>query len=93
MMKLDWDSAKAKASLTKHGISVSEVEPAFYDNFALSMPDMFSLSEERFVLIGRDALNRVLTISYMYRGEGIRIISARPATKAEHKSYEQRIRL
>jgi uncharacterized protein len=93
MMKLDWDSAKAKANLTKHGISFSEVEPAFYDNFALSMPDMFSLSEERFVLIGRDALNRVLTISYMYRGEGIRIISARPATKAEQKSYEQGIRL
>jgi uncharacterized DUF497 family protein len=92
MIKLDWDSAKAKANLTKHGISFSEVEPAFYDNFALSMPDVFSLSEERFVLIGRDARNRVLTVSYLYRGEGIRVISARPATKAERRSYEKGIR-
>lgn len=92
-MTLDWDSAKAKANLIKHGISFSEVEPAFYDDFALSMPDVFSLSEERFVLIGRDALNRVLTVSYMFRGESIRVISARRATKAERTVYEKGIRL
>jgi uncharacterized DUF497 family protein len=69
------------------------VEPAFYDEFALSMPDPFSISEDRFVLIERDALKRVLTIAYTYRGEHIRIISARPATRAEHRTYEKGIRL
>ena len=93
MTSLDWDSAKAKANLIKHGISFSEVEPAFYDEFALSMPDVSSLSEERFVLIGRDALNRLLTVSYMYRGEVIRLISARKSTKAERTAYEKGIRL
>ncbi len=91
-MSVEWDPAKAKSNLSKHGISFSDVEPAFYDEFALSTPDPFSKSEERFILVGRDALSRVLTIVYTYRGEHIRVISARAATKAERKTYEQGIR-
>jgi uncharacterized DUF497 family protein len=91
-MRIEWDPAKAKSNLGKHGISFSDVEPAFYDEFALSMPDPFSIAEERFVLVGRDALNRVLTIAYTYRGVNIRVISARPATKAERRTYEKGIR-
>jgi len=91
-MSIEWDPAKAKSKLAKHGISFSDVEPAFYDEFALSMPDPFSLSEERFIVVGRDALGRVVTIAYTYRGEHIRVISARPATTAERKTYEKGIR-
>jgi uncharacterized DUF497 family protein len=91
-MSIEWDPAKAKSNLGKHGISFSDVEPPFYDEFALSMPDSSSLSEERFIVVGRDALGRVLTIAYTYRGEHIRVISARPATKAERKTYEKGIR-
>jgi uncharacterized DUF497 family protein len=57
------------------------------------MSDTFSTIEERFVLIGTDALGRVLVVSYAYRGEAIRIISARPAKKSERKEYEKGIRL
>jgi uncharacterized DUF497 family protein len=91
-MSIEWDPAKAKSNLAKHGISFSDVEPAFYDEFALSMPDPFSLSEERFIVVGSDALGRVVTIAYTYRGEHIRVISARPATNAERKTYEKGIR-
>ena len=62
-MSIEWDPTKAKSNLSKHGISFADVEPAFYDEFALSMPDPFSISEERLVLIGRDALSRVLAAS------------------------------
>jgi uncharacterized DUF497 family protein len=92
-MTVEWDPAKARSNLTKHGIRFSDVEPAFYDEFALSMPDPFSISEERFVLIRRDALSRILTVAYTYRDESIRVISARPASKAEVKIYEKGIRL
>jgi uncharacterized DUF497 family protein len=91
-MSIEWDPTKAKSNLSKHGISFADVEPAFYDEFALSMSDPFSISEERFVLVGRDALGKVLTIAYTYRGEYIRVISARPATKAERRTYEKGIR-
>jgi uncharacterized DUF497 family protein len=92
-MSIEWDPTKAESNLSKHGISFSDVEPAFYDEFALSMPDTFSISEERFILIGRDALSRILTIAYTYSSEHIRVISARPATKAERGTYEKGIRL
>jgi uncharacterized DUF497 family protein len=91
-MGIEWDPTKAKSNLSKHGISFSDVEPAFYDEFALSIPDPFSISEQRFILVGRDALSRVLTIAYTYRSEHIRVISARPATKAERRTYEKGIR-
>jgi uncharacterized DUF497 family protein len=92
-MDIEWDPGKARSNRSKHGISFSDVEPAFYDPFALSMPDTFSMTEERFVLVGTDALGRILAVSYAYRGEAIRLISARPATKSERKEYEKGIRL
>ena len=92
-MDIEWDPGKARTNRSKHGVSFSDVEPAFYDPFALSMPDTSSATEERFVLVGTDAPGRILTVSYTYRGETIRIISARPATKTERKEYEKGIRL
>ena len=92
-MNIEWDPVKAESNLSKHGVSFSDVEPAFYDEFALSMSDKFSVAEERFLLVGRDALGRVLTVSYTYRGDSIRIISARPATKSERGEYEKELRL
>lgn len=92
-MSIEWDSGKAALNLGKHGVSFADVEPAFYDELALSMRDPFSFDEERFLLVGSDALGRILTISYTYRGNTIRIISARRATKSESSSYERRLRL
>ena len=92
-MDIEWDPAKAGSNLSKHGISFSDVEPAFYDEFALSMSDGFSVAEERFLLVGRDALGRILTVSYTYRDNFIRIISARLATKSERTKYEKELRL
>ncbi|MFQ5548355.1 MAG: BrnT family toxin [Woeseia sp.] len=57
------------------------------------MPDEFSVAEERSVLVGRDALGRVLRVSCTYRGNSIRIVSARPATKSERREYEKELRL
>ena len=92
-MDIEWDPAKAGSNLSKHGISFSDVEPAFYDEFALSMSYDFSVAEERFLLVGRDALGRILTVSYTYRDNFIRIISARLATKSERTKYEKELRL
>lgn len=92
-MEIEWDPAKARSNLSKHGVSFSDVESAFYDEFGRSRSDEFSKAEERFLLIGRDALGRVLTISYTYRGDSIRLISARPSTKSEEREYEKELRL
>jgi hypothetical protein len=91
-MDFEWDPAKARSNFTKHEISFSDVEPAFYDQFAISMPDPGASSEERFVLVGMGAIGRIIVVVYTYRGNSIRIISARAATKAERKTYEKGIR-
>jgi len=44
------------------------------------------------VTVGLDALGRVLVVSYTYRDEIVRIISARQATRNERREYERRIR-
>lgn len=92
-MDIEWDPAKARANLSKHGVSFSDVEAAFSDEFALSMTDDFSVAEERFLLVGRDATGRLVTISYAYRDDVIRLISARPATRTERREYAKELRL
>ena len=88
-MDFEWDPVKARSNLAKHGIRFSDVEPAFYDQHAISMPDPWASTEERFVLVGMDALARIVVVVYTYRGDSIRIISARRATKSERKTYEE----
>ena len=90
-MDFEWDPAKARSNLNKHGISFSDVEPAFYDQYAISMPDPVAVNEERFILVGMDAIGRIVVVVYTYRGNSIRVISARAATKAEQKNYEKGI--
>lgn len=91
--EIEWDPAKAKSNFRKHGVSFVDVEAAFYDEYALSMSDSVSSKEQRYVLVGLDALGRVVTVCYTYRGERIRLISARAATKAERREYEKELRL
>ena len=92
-MNIEWDPAKAASNHSKHGIRFSDVEPAFYDQHALSMPDTNSIAEDRFVLVGSDSLGRIVFVSYTYRRQSIRLISARPAMRHERKAYEERIRI
>jgi len=52
--------------------------------------DMDIHGEHRFITIGTDFLGRILVVVYTYRGDDIRLISARTATNAEREEYEQR---
>ena len=45
--------------------------------------------EHRFVLLGLSREKRVLAVMFVDRGETIRMISARPATRRERRDYEE----
>jgi len=45
--------------------------------------------EDRFVTIGTSHRGKLLVVVHTERGENIRIISARPASRREQKSYEE----
>ena len=85
-----WDPDKAKVNFRKHGVRFStEALAIFGDDFALTVSDDESdPAERRFITLGMGALGRVLVAVYCYRGDDIRIISARPAEPHERKDYE-----
>lgn len=86
----EWDPRKARRNLEKHGVSFDEASTAFRDTMSITVRDpMHSEDEERFVLLGYSYRNRLLVVVHTDRGDRIRIISARPATKRETIRYEE----
>jgi uncharacterized DUF497 family protein len=89
-MKFEWDTRKATLNLRKHGVSFEEATTAFRDPLSVTAPDLtHSSTEHRFVTFGLSSKGKLLTISHAERGESIRLISARTATKQERKIYEE----
>jgi uncharacterized protein len=86
MRQFEWDATKAAANCLKHRISFADAVAVFGDEQALSMVDEHTF-EERYVAIGVDAFGRVLVVAYCWRGERIRLISARKATRRERRHY------
>jgi uncharacterized DUF497 family protein len=84
----EWDPAKAKLNFRKHRVRFEEAVAVFDDPYAIAIADEAEASEERFVGIGMGALGRVLVVVYTYRGDNIRIISARLAAAHERREYE-----
>ena len=86
---VEWDPDKASANLEKHGVDFADAETVLTDETALTMRDQDS-DEDRFVTLGMDALGRLLVVVYTWRGEEIRMISARKANRAERRQYESK---
>jgi uncharacterized DUF497 family protein len=55
----------------------------------LNDDEAHSINERREIIIGHSQQNRLLLIAFTDRSSRIRIISARLATRPEHKDYEQ----
>jgi uncharacterized DUF497 family protein len=87
-VRFQFDPAKAAGNLKKHGISFADAEGVFFDPLALHQLDPDSADEERFVAVGKGSADIILVVVYTLRGEDIRLISARRATRNEVKSYE-----
>jgi hypothetical protein len=91
MIRFEWDAAKSRANVRKHGVSFEEAQSVFYDDFALQFYDPEnSEAEDRFLLLGMSNQSRILLVCHCERASGavIRIISARKATRNERKHYE-----
>lgn len=90
-MQIIWDSEKAKENRSKHGVAFPDAESVLFDPQAITREDEQAEGEQRFVTVGLDALGRVLVVVYTYRGERVRLISARKATRNESRVYARRI--
>ncbi len=85
----EWDDVKAATNVTKHGVTFEEASTVFDDPNGLDAPDM--KDPTRFVLLGRSHEARTLFVVSVERGERIRLISARKASSAQRKKYEEGI--
>ena len=89
-LTFEWDSRKARSNLAKHGVGFEEASTVFGDPLSLTIPDPeHSLSEERYITMGRAFTGKLLVVVHTERGDNIRIISARPASRRERKFYEE----
>jgi uncharacterized DUF497 family protein len=86
----EWDPEKGRKNLKIHGVSFDEASTTFGDPLAITIDDpLHSKGEQRYVLIGQSQQNRLLVVVHIERGDRIRIISARLATKKEKHDYEE----
>ena len=93
MLLFEWDTHKARKNEETHGVSFDEASTAFRDTLSLTIRDpLHSDEEDRFILIGNSGTNRLLVVVHTERGENIRIITARKATKKERKQYEKNVK-
>ena len=83
----EWDERKNNLNQKQHGISFEDAKFVFNDPSKIIIPDLYHCEkEERWLAIG--IVSRVLFVVFTERSENIiRIISARTATKAEEKLY------
>ena len=86
----EWDPKKAAANQRKHGVSFDEAATAFADPYGIVVDDpRHSTEEVRVALLGHSESGRLLAVMFTERGDRIRLISARRATRREHRHYEE----
>jgi uncharacterized protein len=83
-----WDAEKASGNAGKHGVSLEVACEVFFDPF-IRVEDASADGEQREAAIGLTENWTLLFVVHMLReGDTIRIISARPATAQERRTYE-----
>jgi uncharacterized protein len=87
-MRFEWDPEKARRNLAKHGVSFEDAATAFFDPLSLTTfdPD-HSENEDRYLLLGATLEARLVVVTHTHRGESVRIISARIASRRERGKY------
>ena len=88
-MAFEWDPAEAALNFQKHRVKFEEAVGVFSDDYAMTITDDESdPQEQRFVTLGLGIKGTLLAVVYTYRGENIRIVSARKAERHEKEQYE-----
>jgi uncharacterized DUF497 family protein len=93
--QFEWDEAKAGANEQKHDITFELASSVFFDPSLLTVADLeHSETEERWFSIGTARNGALLSVVYLWSEADlavikIRLISARRATQAERRQYEE----
>ena len=69
-------------------VAFEDAASSLLDPMALVREDEDAVDEARFQLVGMSNAGHLLMVCYTLRGDVIRLISARMATKNERRQYE-----
>ena len=89
-MKDEWDAAKNRKNLEKHGLSFEDAGQVFSGPCVTFEDDRFGYGEQRLITLGLLAA-RLVVIAHAPRDEGTRIISMRKGNRREQKIYQERL--
>ena len=85
-MKITWDETKRIANLAKHGLDFAALDADFFadEMIGRALPP-------RFVAIGRLASGAAVTVIFaLLGGEGLSVVSMRPASRKERSGLDAR---
>ena len=88
-MRFEWDPAKDRANRAKHGVSFEDATQLLAgDVDYLEIYDAeHSIDEDRFIAVGHTRLGILVVVYAEIDDDGIRIVSARKATRRETDRY------
>jgi hypothetical protein len=87
-----WDEAKRKSNLRKHGLDFRDAS-LVYENPQKCTYDASREDEYRLMDVALAAVKgRLLTLVYAERGDDVRVISFRNASREERKQYEEDVK-
>lgn len=89
-MEFTWDEKKRKATIRERGLDFADAEAVFSGTTFTFEDDRFDYGEQRFISMGL-LRGFVVVIAHTERGEAVRIISMRKATKHEQEIYFESI--
>ena len=88
--RFQWHPLKNDSNRKKHKVSFDEATSVFDDPSHEIFPDPdHSETETRFIALGTSGKANLLFVSFVERGDVIRIISARKVTRCELHEYEE----
>ena len=85
-VQFEWEEAKARSNLRKHGISFELAVRVFADECRMERLDGCRSDEERWITTGL-VEGTEMVIAYTLRGDVVRLISARRAERYEREEY------
>lgn len=87
-MKIEYDTAKNEANISKHGVSFERVMELDFDNSIVTRDRRIDYGESRFITYAM-LEQRLYCLIWTSRGDKIRPISFRKANLRERKDYEE----
>jgi len=85
-----WDEGNADKNWLRHRVTRAECEQVFFNRPLVVAEDTrHSAAEPRFYALGETDAGRTLFLVFAIRGELVRVISARDASRRERRGYGQ----